>query len=319
MRRGAEQLLLVLDLRFDARRHVVERGREPVDLFRAVARQAHAALELAGAELARDARQLAQRTHDATRSHAGQRPQHVAGQEQTQEAQPRPRAVAGRRAKQPEHRERHQHRREDREAEAEEDLTLQLARPAKARAPVRPVMRVMEAADAPGQSCSRSQRSRHPRRRSSAAHASLLDQHVAHAAHGADALLRARIVAELGAQMRDVHVDRALADRGVAAPGRGEQRVARHHASGAPRQREQQVELERGQLDLAPADARRAAPPRRSRVRRRAAFALRPRAARGAAPRACARAARAGRTAWAGSRRRRARARPRDRSRRRAR
>ena len=75
----------------------------------------------------------------------------------------------------------------------------------------------------------------------------------------ATAARRARVVAELLAQVGDVHVDRALAHHRVAAARLAEERVARHHAPGPPRERHEEVELHPRELDALPRHARLAA------------------------------------------------------------
>ncbi len=62
---------------------------------------------------------------------------------------------------------------------------------------------------------------------------------------------RRRIIAQLLAQVADVHVHHALAHHHVAAPGLGQQRVAGHHPPGPPHQRHQDVELDARQLHVA--------------------------------------------------------------------
>src|SRR5690606_11607644 len=52
-----------------------------------------------------------------------------------------------------------------------------------------------------------------------------------HAAHGGDVARRVRVVAELAAQPRDVHVERLGGARGVGRPHLAHERVARDHGA----------------------------------------------------------------------------------------
>src|SRR5262245_60840183 len=82
----------------------------------------------------------------------------------------------------------------------------------------------------------------------------VLHEHVPDAADRLDLLGRAGVVAELLAQMRDVHVDRAIADGDIAAARIVEKRVASDDASGAARERQKNVEFDSRELDVLPSN-----------------------------------------------------------------
>jgi hypothetical protein len=79
-------------------------------------------------------------------------------------------------------------------------------------------------------------------------------QHVAEAAHGLEQAGRARVVAELGAQARDLHVDGAVEGVLGAALGQIEELLARERAPGPLGEHAQEGELVAGQAQLAPVE-----------------------------------------------------------------
>ena len=137
-------------------------------------------------------------------------------------------------------------------------------------------------------------------------------QHIAAAAHRMQEARLARIGLDLAAQPGDLHIDRPLAGL-VHAERRGDV-LARQHLVRLARQHGQQRRLAAGQADRCrPARAARRAPDRMpaapSGTGPLGAPPAAAAAARGAAWRGCAAPVRAGRTAWADSRRRRPRTR----------
>src|SRR4029077_9015984 len=78
----------------------------------------------------------------------------------------------------------------------------------------------------------------------------LLGEHVARAAHGDDAARLLYIVLDRGADARDVHVDRAVEGLELLALHQVHQRLAREHAPGALGERDEEIELQRGDAAL---------------------------------------------------------------------